>query len=297
MKTAFLLGLLGGVRAFGLPYATADCPTPEPPTPLACADAGPQAPRDLSTTNGALHPGAKIPTAAVLNEKQASSMYQTNVHFHLGAEHRSDQYNDGHASEEYDHAHARHLLSESPRPGWMCPNEELSAEQLDDSHEWKYCKGEMRVGNSYEVHYVHSSAGKSEEYLEDGLGSAAGGGKIANPMIVVQAVVFHIVAGEEILEGELINGWENTDHTSVFAYTGSTTGTGNNNKEVCSPYVVTWHVDPHCHKVTAAAFDNMCKEMQELYGMEADLHPHGSRILVDESLVVGADHVHKLMNM
>lgn len=291
-----MFGLLGGVRAFG---GAVHCPTPEPPTPLACADAGPQAPRDLSTTNGAFHRGAKIPTAPVLTDAQAMSMFQTNVHFHLGAEHKSDEYNDGRASEEYDkaHAHGRHLLAESPRPGFMCPNVGLSAELLDDSHVWEHCKGEMHVGNSYEVHYVHSSAGKKEEFLEDGLSSAAGGGLIANPMVVVEAVVFHIVAGEEIGQANLMHGWEATDHSGALAYSGSTTGTGNNNDEVCSPYVVTWHVDPQCHQVTAAAFDNMCKEMKESYGMEKELYPHGSRILVDESLVVSADHVYMLADL
>lgn len=268
-------------------------PAPEPPAkvPLTCAKAGPQAPRDLSTTSGDLHYGAKTPTAALLNAQQAMDMFQTNIHFHLGAEHKSDEYNDGHASEEYDHDHTgRRLLSESARPGWMCPN----VNSVDDSHVWKYCKGEMHVGNSYEVHYVHSSAGSASEFFEDGLGSAAGGGLIANPMIVVEAVVYHIIAGEQIGDDDLAHGWEHYNHEDALAYSGSTTGTGNNNDKVCSPYVVTWHVDPHCRQVTAASFDNMCKQMKELYGMEDDLYPHGSRILVDESLVVGAEHVHHL---
>lgn len=259
---------------------------PDPNALRYCSELGPQAPRDLSTTGGQLTPGENAPTAAVLNEIQAQAMFQTNIHFHLGAEHKSDSYNDGSFSDAYDTGEG----STSERPGWMCPTTGLSSAQLDDSYEWEYCKGDMHVGMSYEVHYVHSSAGKATQYQEDGLASAAGGGKIANPMVVVEAMVFQIIAGEEIDDADLAHGWEHTPHEEALAYSGSTTGTGNDN-ELCSPYVVTWHVDPYCHQVTAATFDNMCKQMSELYGMKKDLKPHGSRILVSSEWVVPAEHV------
>merc|ERR1712179_574464 len=105
--------------------------------------------------------------------------YQTNVHFHLGAEHKSDFFNDGNLSAAYDDG----LGSTHERPGWMCATDTLSPAELDDSYEWKYCEGDMHVGMSYEVHYVHSSAGKASEFQEDGLATAAGAGKIANPMV------------------------------------------------------------------------------------------------------------------
>ena len=54
------------------------------------------------------------------------------------------------------------------------------------------CQGEMHVGKSYEVHYVHSSAAPGTDddiHLSDGLGSAAAGRGLMNPMVVVEAMV------------------------------------------------------------------------------------------------------------
>lgn len=282
----------------------------EEPVLLQCVDAEAQAPRDLSS--GAQ--GSRTSKAAVLNEAQADRLLQTNVHFHLGAEHKSDFYNDSTDSEEFDAAqegdtHQRRLLSEvdthhrqllsseAVRPGFMCPISDLTARQLAP-YDWQYCKGEMHVGKSYEVHYVHSTAGHTT--LADGLGVAAGGRGLANPMIVVNAQIFQII-NEDIPEHmeldlvwlDLVHGWEHTTHTDAVMYAGSTTGTSNTN-EVCSPYTVTWHVDVHCHQISAAAFDEMCRVLSEDYGMVDDLHPHGSRILVDEQFVVPADEVYPL---
>jgi len=79
----------------------------------------------------------------------------------------------------------------------------------------------------------------------------------------------------------------------VVMYPGSTTGTSYNNL-VCSPYAITWHVDKRCHRVSAEAFDNMCRMMREQYSMEADLYPHGSRELVSKSWVVKDRYVQTL---
>merc|ERR1739847_237542 len=64
----------------------------------------------------------------------------------------------------------------------------------------------------YEVHYVHSSAGFDKEalaeadmetadLLADGLGGAANGRGLLNPMIVVQAQVFQIESEAARLKG------------------------------------------------------------------------------------------------
>eukprot|EP00439_Symbiodinium_sp_Y106_P056903 s828_g8.t1 len=85
-----------------------------------------------------------------------------NVHFHLGAEHKTEAYSD----------------------------------DTDSS------KGDVQVGKSYEIHYVHSSAGMDNnptddmnaDLLADGLGGAANGRGLLNPMIVVQGQIFQIAA-------------------------------------------------------------------------------------------------------
>lgn len=259
--------------------------------PLLCVNAEVQAPRDLST--GAQ--GSKHAKAAVLTEEQSDRMYQTNIHFHFGAEHKSDHYNDSTDSEAFDDAHAddhHRRLAGAVRPGFMCSNEGLTEEQLKP-YDWQHCQGEMHVGKTYEVHYVHSTAGTADS-LDDGLGTAAGGRGLANPMVTVNAQIFQIVNDVGVHDdSDLVHGWDHTDHDEAVMYAGSTTGTSVDNT-VCSPYAVSWHVDLKCHLISAASFDNMCKDMKELYNMENDLYPHGSRILLDEQFVVPADEVYPL---
>lgn len=156
--------------------------------PPACDNAEPQTPRDLST--GA--EGDMTPKAATLTDEQANFLPLVNVHFHLGAEHKSDSYNDGTDSEAYDAQSSGRRLAENPRPGWMCPTNALTSSQLT-SYNFQYCEG-VEVGKSYEVHYVHSSAGVDVDMtddvnaddLADGLG---GRERFANTHLHTQNVV------------------------------------------------------------------------------------------------------------
>jgi len=99
---------------------------------------------------------------------QALALPQTNIHYHLGAEHKSDEYNDSTESDAYDaemarkhdDEHHRRKLNENPRPGWFCPISGFTEAQLQP-YEFQHCKGDhVRVGATYEVHFVRSSAGK-----------------------------------------------------------------------------------------------------------------------------------------
>eukprot|EP00438_Fugacium_kawagutii_P033066 Skav220248 [mRNA] locus=scaffold4467:25103:28283:- [translate_table: standard] len=136
----------------------------------------PQTPRDLSTNAE----GDMTPKAATLTDEQANFLPLVNVHFHLGAEHKSDSYNDGTDSEAYDAQSSGRRLAANPRPGWMCPTDTLTSSQLT-SYNFQYCEG-VEVGKSYEVHYVHSSAGVDVDMtdgvnaddLADGLGGREG---------------------------------------------------------------------------------------------------------------------------
>lgn len=260
----------------------------------ACDDAEPQAPRDLTT--GAT--GQMDPKAAVLTEAQAEQLPLVNVHYHCGAEHKSDEYNDASDSEAFDSG--RRLYEGSAcRPGFMCDASGLTDDQKAP-YTFQYCKGDVQVGKSYEVHYVHSSAGyayatKEERQsadidgIEDGLGGAANGRGLLNPMVVVQGQVFQIVQGATPVD-DLLHGWTVVDHSNSVMYAGSTTGPSHNN-EVCSPYAITWHVDKTCHQVPPESFDNLCKQMKEYYDLEGDLYPHGSRMIVDPKYVVKPQYV------
>lgn len=263
-----------------------------------CAKAEVQAPRDLS--DGAK--GDKRPKAATLNVDQTNALPLTNVHFHYGAEHKSNSYSDGTLAEQYDAKHSDHRrlgarrLAGDVRPGFMCSNEGLSEDDLKP-YEFQHCKGQVYVGKSYEVHYVHSSAGYTSEQktdlgvdgIDDGLGGAANGRGLLNPMITVQGQVFHIVQGAADVQ-DMLHGWTVVGHDNSVMYPGSTTGPSHTN-EVCSPYSITWHVDKDCHHVSPESFDRLCEQMMTQYGLEGDTYPHGSRILVDRKWVAQDEYV------
>mmetsp|Transcript_4212 Transcript_4212/g.8503 ORF Transcript_4212/g.8503 Transcript_4212/m.8503 type:complete len:365 (+) Transcript_4212:68-1162(+) len=262
----------------------------------ACNTAEPQAPRDL--TDGAS--GLMVPKAATLNEVQAEALPLANVHFHLGAEHKSEEYANAADSVAYDATHSHRRLAANPRPGYMCSNAQLTDAQLAP-YNFVHCKGSVEVGKSYEVHYVHSSAGYTSEDLagvtdldlmDDGLGGAANGRGMRNPMIVVQAQVFHIVNDGPFID-DMLHGWSVVGHENSVKYPGSTTGPSHDN-QVCSPYAITWHVDKACHVVSPASFDNLCQQMKSMYNLESDLYPHGSRKIVDSRYVVRSEFVQPL---
>jgi len=290
-----------------------------------CENAEVQAPRDLST--GAA--GLRTPKQATLNKAQAAKLPLANVHYHLGAEHKSDAYKDDTDAKAYDAAKARRLdlgieeaedddddeaeelgiagprrdlrrlATGAVRPGFMCPAAPAAEK---DAYTFQYCKN-VEVGKTYEIHYVHSSAGTfsdkpAADSINDGLGAAAHGRKQLNPMVVVQGLVVQVVNKKADATfgkvDDLFNkGWSSITHTNAVMYPGSTTGPSHDNK-VCSPYAITWHVDKDCHKVSAASFDNMCKIMSETHKMTADLPPHGSRIILDSKWVAPAEYVKTL---
>jgi len=123
------------------------------------------------------------------------------------------------------------------------------------------------------------------------LGGAANGRGQLNPMINVKAQIVQIVNDPEAPDyPNMIDSWiEGGPFKRSVMYAGSTTGTKFNN-EICSPYAITWYVNKECVKVSAASFDNMCKDMKE-HGMHADTHPHSCRVLLDEKWVVPAEYV------
>ena len=71
--------------------------------------------------------GKKEPKAIVLTLAQAEQLPLANVHFHLGAEHKSDEYNDGTDAEAYDAAHDTRRLSDSGLDAMTYDDSRLSA--------------------------------------------------------------------------------------------------------------------------------------------------------------------------
>jgi hypothetical protein len=231
-----------------------------------------------------------------------------NVHWHLGAEHRSQGEFDengsgplkaGTPSATNPNAGGRRLAD--VRYGYACHKYDANDPKFTTPYKWKHCVG-MYVGETYEVHWPHSAIGachtphQFQTPFYDGVfcgWTAAVATLVGNDAqnlvdaVGVQAQVFTIVNDEsyyypDLMRGAIVDGQMWYD---VAAYTGSTTGTTRNN-EVCSKYTpITWQVDRKCHLISASTFDKMCADMkQQPDDMSDDLHAHGARELVKTAL-------------
>jgi len=225
-----------------------------------------------------------------------ANLCPVNVHWHLGAEHRSEG--------EYDETFAAkgptssRRLAGDVRLGFRCKHYSAEDKKFTTPYEWKHCDSSMKVGETYEVHWPHSAVGacgtpwQYQTPFYDGVfckhaavTQAATDGVLNVPQAVgVQGQVFTIVNDEDFYYPDLIRGWINDGITyakDVTYYTGSTTGTSRDNVD-CSAYApITWKVDRKCHLISASSFDKMCADMKaQADDMSDDLHPHGARELV-----------------
>jgi hypothetical protein len=216
-------------------------------------------------------------------------MCPVNVHWHLGAEHRSEGQYDENGKGPHEH---RRLAEGKVRLGFRCMAYDENDAKFTTPYHWQYCK-DMKVGETYEVHWPHSAAGACTTPFQyqtpfyDGVFCNSGIISL-DPLntyqkIGVQGQVFTIVNDEKYYYPDLIRGMIVDGHmgTDMAYYTGSTTGTSRNN-EVCSRYTpITWQVDRKCHLISASSFDKMCADMlTQRDDMSGDVHPHGARELV-----------------
>jgi len=222
-----------------------------------------------------------------------------NVHWHLGAEHLSvGEFDvDGKGPENDSRRLAVAVKEEDVRLGFRCHHYNESDSKFTTEYDWKHCE-HMHVGETYEVHWPHSKAGKCgtkwqyQTPFYDGVFCVDGIIEI-DPVTIpqrigVQAQVFTIVNDEDYYYADLFQGMR-TDEAfgaDITAYTGSTTGTSRSN-DICSRYTpITWQVDRKCHLISASSFDKMCEEMKKQGDdMSHDLHAHGSRELVADQFV------------
>jgi len=227
-----------------------------------------------------------------------------NVHWHLGAEHLSvgefDGDGKGPAADSRRLAEKEGDIFDSyqdARLGFRCHWYNESDSKFTTEYDWKHCE-HMHVGETYEVHWPHSKAGKCgtkwqyQTPFYDGVFCVDGVIEI-DPVTIpqrigVQAQVFTIVNDEDYYYADLFAGMR-TDEAfgaEITKYTGSTTGTSRSN-EICSRYTpITWQVDRKCHLISASSFDKMCEEMKkQADDMHMDLHAHGSRELVASEFV------------
>jgi len=229
-----------------------------------------------------------------------NGMCPVNVHWHLGAEHYSlGQYDEkGTGPEFLSVGGDRRALAEADdqvRSGYKCQYYNPDEARFNKKYVWEHCVN-MLVGETYEVHWPHSSLGdcgtpnQYQEPFYDGVFCHTDrlvAGKGVHEQIGVQAQVFTIVNDEsyyypDLIRGMIVDGEMGAD---VAKYTGSTTGTSRSNS-ICSKYSpITWQVDRTCHLISASSFDKMCADMKaQRDDMSKDLYAHGSRELVADFL-------------
>jgi len=231
---------------------------------------GPQSPRDLTDKRGS---NQRIFGAA----PPLTEMNLCNIHFHKNAEHKGGEFVTFAGFGDGRGYGTGYKFSGQLRPAESRP---LSVEICPSEH------GGLEVGDTIEVHYVHSSA-------QVGPGpslNACLSETIANPQLRVEARVLVLVndAGAadfvELTALGKVNGYHQAlnitgSASSTIDYQGSTTGPAYNEK--ASPLQVSWSVRPQVTKVNAESVGRWCKSN----AFNED-HAHGVRnLVVDERLL------------
>lgn len=225
---------------------------------------GPQSPRDITAAGGSNK--VSFATAPVYTK-----MNLCNIHFHKNAEHKGPEFNryagngDGHGFE------TGFLYSGTLSPAELKP---LGYAACASEH------GELKPGDTIELHYVHSTAAvKPGPTLGACLSEA-----VKNPQLRVEAQVMVLVNDTRavdfgfLTDFGIINGFHQAINIPAntgtpIAYAGSTTGPSFN--EQGSPLQVSWNVRPKVVKVNLHSLASWCKQN----AFKED-HAHGVRNLV-----------------
>ena len=259
----YMPSFLTGARGFGsnpcIDPAIDKAPLRNDLGDIDCEDASTGAQSATDVTKGAA--GDRNPGITPVVDYNDASMCTVNVHWHIGAEHRSEgQYDEAAAfdhpnKDTYAGSHRRLASADGGmRIGHMCTKgkelweaNDASVRNSDGSvkeYDWKYCK-DMHVGLTYEFHWPHSSLGACQTpwqyqyHFLDGVlcGATQGGVDIATAAallgdkthgIGVEGQVFTIVNGGDAdakrPTWDVLNGWDRQSAKDVAYYQGSTTG-------------------------------------------------------------------------
>ncbi|MDD3884039.1 MAG: delta-class carbonic anhydrase [Gallionella sp.] len=224
---------------------------------------GPQAPRDIDSKVGS--------NDVVFSQApDYSAMNLCNIHFHESAEHKGGEFT----------TYAGNGNGEGSGSGYKYNGHLSHAEMAATDDVCNSEHGALSVGDTIEVHYVHSTADVTPGPT---LGSCVAAGVDVNPQLRVMAQVYVLVNDKNALDfGKLatVNNASGKYQANVLAnlgtpvsYIGSTTGPKYNEKG--SEYQVSWSVYPKVAKVNIATVGAWCKGNQ----FKED-HAHGVRNLV-----------------
>ena len=242
----------------------------------ACVGFGPQTPRDIDNMTGSNKQNAGLaPSSNKLN--------LCNIHFHKNAEHKGKAFaiyagkGDGHGFET----------------GYQCGiSKKLSATEMAATKE-SICKsehGELKPGDTIEVHWVHSSC----DIKPGATLGACLSPSCANPDLRVETQVFTLVNDPKAMnlkdmdyDGKLVNGYHQpkslpTSTGKPVEFIGSTTGP-KYTEQACSPLQVTWSVRPQCAKLDINSVGAWCKS-----NAFSEDHAHGVRKLVTNPNLLSA---------
>ena len=205
----------------------------EETVPGLCLDAGPQTPRDISSTIG-------LNAVTFPKAPPASAMNLCNIHTHTNAEHKGPGFSI--------------FVDASDNGGYAC-NEtaDLTAAELtpvDGAYQG------VVPGQTIEVHWVHTTCDAAPG---EGLGACVPEG-CTDPLLRVEAQTFLVVNDSNALDftemAEIVEekggfyqaGMIPSDTGTPVTFPGSTTGPSYT-QQVCSPAQVTWNVRPMCTKL------------------------------------------------
>jgi hypothetical protein len=255
------------------------------------------------------------PVMPITDAYYTKGLCPVNVHWHLGAEHRSvgefDENGKGPGlagTPSHLDNYTRRLAAAASsgtttipeRYGYACSLYDAADSKFTTQYKWQHCDPRnMFVGETYEIHWPHSGLGachtpnQYQTPFYDGVFCNHDPAlhtltpEFLSGGVGVQSQVFTIVNDESFYYPDLMRGMivDGTYGKDITAYTGSTTGTGRNNA-LCSQYgPITWQVDRKCHLISASSFDKMCADMMlQKDDMSGDLYPHGARELVANEL-------------
>lgn len=221
------------------PEASAPTPEVEPVAEAAalCVDAGPQTPRDITSTNG-LNPVVfdRAPAASDLN--------LCNIHTHTNAEHKGPGFSV--------------FVDDTDHGGYAC-NETADLTDTEREPLEGAFKG-AKPGDTIEVHWVYSSCDISPG---EGLGSCLSE-TCSDPLLRVEAQAFLVVNDSNALDFADF-AYNDTMRDNLHQAKALPTGTGDPveflgsttgpdfTQSKCSPMQVTWSVRPNCAKIDMAS--------------------------------------------
>ncbi|MEM8814043.1 MAG: delta-class carbonic anhydrase, partial [Pseudomonadota bacterium] len=224
---------------------------------------GPQTPRDISVTAGLNSQDFAI-------APDSSSLNLCNIHTHTNAEHKGPDFGVFAGATEHG--------------GYQCNgSDQLTEAELADPSDGHGAYGNVKPGDTIEVHWVFSSCDITPG---KGLGSCLSE-SCANPQLRVEAQVFLVVNDENALDfadfayaNNVVDGLHQpralpTGTGTPVVFRGSTTGPSYTEAK-CSPFQVTWSVRPQCAKVDINSLHKWAKDGNVF---EED-HSHGVRQLV-----------------